>query len=137
MKRPVFDTNVLFAAQATNGVCAALYRATLRIGRPLISHAILAELEEKLESKLSLSLNEAARVRAAIESECEVVPVVPLQEPVCRDHDDDMVLGTALGGNADVIVTGDKDLLVLKSYNGIPILTPAEFFARLQTDPSL
>ena len=52
---------------------------------------------------------------------------VPLAAEVCRDPDDIKILGLAVASNADYIVTGDKDLLVLKSFQNIPILTPRSF----------
>jgi predicted nucleic acid-binding protein len=65
--------------------------------------------------------------------------VVNLSRPQCHDGscaggdpDDDWVLATAVAGEADVIVTGDKDLLVLKRYQGIPIVTPRGFLELLQ-----
>jgi uncharacterized protein len=48
---------------------------------------------------------------------------------VCRDPNDDMILECALLVKADAIVSGDKDLLVLGSYEGIRILTAAEYLA--------
>lgn len=53
-----------------------------------------------------------------------------------RDKDDIIILACAAGGNADYIVTGDDDLLVLKEYKGIRIVTPAEFIAILLQNPS-
>lgn len=44
------------------------------------------------------------------------------------------VLATAVAGHADVIVTGDKDLLVLRRYAGIPIVTPRRFLELLQQE---
>jgi len=46
---------------------------------------------------------------------------------ICRDPKDNMVLDTAYQGGAEFIVTGDKDLLVLKKYKGVTIVTPARF----------
>ena len=54
-----------------------------------------------------------------------------LSEPVCRDADDDWVLATAIAGKADVIVTGDEDLLVLKQHADIPIISPRLFLEGL------
>ncbi len=48
----------------------------------------------------------------------------------CRDPDDDKLLETALLGNADCLVTGDRDLLEMSSFHGIPIVTPADFSVR-------
>jgi predicted nucleic acid-binding protein len=45
----------------------------------------------------------------------------------CRDPKDDKFLELALNGRADVIVSGDADLLVLDTFRGIPIITPAAF----------
>jgi predicted nucleic acid-binding protein len=46
---------------------------------------------------------------------------------VCRNPTDDKFLELALNGKADVIVTGDSDLLVLDPFQGIPIISPATF----------
>jgi len=54
-----------------------------------------------------------------------------LAEPICRDPDDDHVLALAIAAHADVIVTGDQDLLVLKTFQGIPILTPVQALEHL------
>jgi len=56
----------------------------------------------------------------------------PLPTPICRDPDDDIVLACALTGRADAIVSGDADLLTVKAFMGIPILTVNQF---LQSAP--
>jgi len=56
----------------------------------------------------------------------KVVTPPKLESQVCRDPDDDNILAAALGGNCDCIITGDKDLLTLKSFAGITIVDPAE-----------
>ena len=53
----------------------------------------------------------------------------------CRDPQDDKVLEIAVAGKADVIVTGDDDLLALHPFEGIPIVGPAEFLAMLPSLP--
>ena len=55
----------------------------------------------------------------------------PLDGPVCRDPADDHVLALALAANADMIVSGDEDLLILESFAGIAIVTPADAVKRL------
>jgi len=128
--RLLLDTNVLFAAFLSHGVCAGLYEEALLHAELIVSEEILSELGEKLVFKGKLSKTEAAEVIGAVRSDSEVVGAVPLDQLVCRDPDDDMVLGSALAGRADVIVTGDKDLLVLKNFRKIPILTPRECLSR-------
>jgi uncharacterized protein len=61
----------------------------------------------------------------------EVTDPPPLAQPVCRDPDDDAVLALARAAQADVIVSGDDDLLSLASFDSIPILTPAQALARV------
>jgi predicted nucleic acid-binding protein len=52
---------------------------------------------------------------------------------VCRDPKDDKFLEVAVAGQADVIVSGDEDLLILDPYAGIPIVSPRGFLAMLDT----
>ena len=53
--------------------------------------------------------------------------VTPVEIPhVCRDPDDDEILAIAIAGNADAVVTGDSDLLAIRTYEGIRIVTVAE-----------
>ena len=49
----------------------------------------------------------------------------------CRDPDDDKLLETALMGEADCLVTGDRDLLAMSPFDGIPIMTPSDFLNSL------
>jgi uncharacterized protein len=59
----------------------------------------------------------------------EIVEVVQ-QVHACRDPKDDGFLEAAVNGRADVVITGDKDLLALDPFRGIAILTPAAYLAR-------
>ena len=122
----VFDTNVLFSAFTTHGVCAGLYEECLQRAQIVVSPDILGELEEKLCSKARLTSEEALEVIAAVRFDAEIVAPVSLPEPVCRDGDDDLILAAALAASADALVTGDQDLLVLKTYRGIAILNPRD-----------
>ena len=61
------------------------------------------------------------------EAEATVIKPSRLPKPVCRDADDDEVLATALAAKAEIILTGDKDLLVLKGFQGIKIFSPRQF----------
>ncbi|HTE82179.1 MAG TPA: putative toxin-antitoxin system toxin component, PIN family, partial [Reyranella sp.] len=49
---------------------------------------------------------------------------------ICRDPKDDKFLDVAVNGGADLIVTGDADLLVLHPFEGVEIVTPAAYLAR-------
>lgn len=129
--RIYFDTNILFSAFVSHGVCAGLYEECLQRATLVVSDHILAELEEKLITKAKVSRNDAREVISAVRADSELIKAKGLPHPVCRDPDDDLVLGGAHEAGADAIVTGDQDLLVLKQYRGIPILTPRECLALL------
>ena len=69
----------------------------------------------------------ADEIRTELETELEIVEPEALPKSICRDKDDDRVLATALTGRAAIIVSGDKDLLVLKRFRGIKIFSPRQF----------
>lgn len=127
----VFDTNVLFSAFVTHGVCAGLYEECVERAQIVVSAEILGELEEKLRSKGRFTRSEIRAVLHAVRSDAEVVKALPLPERVCRDADDDWILALALASKADAVVTGDQDLLVLKKFKGIAILNPRDCLATL------
>jgi putative PIN family toxin of toxin-antitoxin system len=134
--RIVFDTNVLFAAYIAHGTCATLYEQALAAAALVTSETILQEFEDKLIVKGKVDPDKAARTRSEIAANSNIVPIEPLAKPVCRDPDDDAILATAVAAHADLLVTGDKDLLVIGSYCGILIVTPAECLARLREPTS-
>jgi putative PIN family toxin of toxin-antitoxin system len=129
--RIVFDTNVLFSAFTTHGVCSGLYEECLDRAEMVVSPGILDELADTLIAKARLTPAEAREVVEAIRNDAMVVNPAPLPEPARRDADDDLILATALAADAGAIVTGDLDLLVLREFNGIPIRNPRECLALL------
>ncbi len=125
--RIVLDTNVLIAAFIARGVCHQLLKHCIRNHDLVTSQFILDEIREKLVEKFKYTSETADEVVRLLRSQMEVVSRAPLDTPVCRDADDDNVLATAVAGNSECLVTGDKDLLVLKQYHGIDLLSPGEF----------
>jgi uncharacterized protein len=125
--RVVFDTNVLISAFIANGLCCELLEHCGRQHTVVVSDFLLLEFRERLVAKFKYTAEEAEAAAGLIQSVAKVVAPLDLGSPVCRDHDDDAVIGTGVAGNAACIVTGDSDLLVLKAYRGITILRPSEF----------
>lgn len=95
------------------------------------SPALLAELADvigraKFDAILVKTNTSRERSLAEVRQLAEVIEPPPLPQPVCRDPDDDQVLALALAAKVDLIVSGDNDLLSMKSFEGMPIVTPAE-----------
>jgi putative PIN family toxin of toxin-antitoxin system len=130
--RVCLDTNVLVAAFATRGLCADVLRTVLAEHDLVIGEVILDELRRALATKLKLPETRIAAVEAVLSA----VPIVPKPDapssvPV-RDAADRWVLATAMAGAADVVVTGDRDLLVVVKSSPVPILDPRAFWELLR-----
>lgn len=123
----VLDTNVLIAAFIAKGICHTLVERCLRVHSVIASEFFLDELREKLTGKFKYSNEDANAVDALLRSRMRMVEPIPLESSVCRDPDDDIVLATALTGKAVCIITGDQDLLTLKKFSEIDILSPSAF----------
>jgi uncharacterized protein len=128
--RAVLDTNVLVSAALRSG--SPPHRALLKArveALLLASEETLAELREvlrrpKFDRTVELALRDAVFDEYA--RQCCLVPILHSIR-ACRDPKDDKFLDVAVNGWADLIVTGDRDLLVLHPFRGIDILTPAEY----------
>ena len=123
--RVLFDTNVLFAAFTVRGFCDELIEETVDLCAIVWSTPLHDELVGALRRKRLLT-PAAVEAISAFSDLCEMVTPPPLPKRICRDPDDDTVLATAVAGRADFIVTGDDDLLVLKTFGGIRILSPRQ-----------
>jgi len=127
--KAVFDTNVLLAAFITEGICSKiLVRGRKRQFHLILCPVILREFERVLIKKFSITRNEARSILQIV-SEAMHSVVSPSQsvQGICRDPDDDSILACALEAGADYLVTGNVDLLELKIFKGIRIVTPREF----------
>ncbi len=126
--RILLDTNVLIAAFIARGTCSEVLEHCARNHTLVSSKPLFQELDEKLAGKFGFTRKETREVAALLRGKTEMVEPVTLDQPVCRDPDDDVVLATALAGACDCIITGDKDLLVLERFRQIPILAPGNFW---------
>ena len=125
----VFDTNVLLSGVGWKGKpfqCLELARVGTVEG--VICQEIVDELTEKLQHKLSLSLEDINETLADLLSFMSLVTITRQLQVIVADPDDDQVLECAVVGHATHIVSGDKKhLLPLGTYQGIRIVSPAEF----------
>jgi uncharacterized protein len=137
--RAVLDTNVIVSAVLTQGSPPDQVIQVLRQGafELITSEILLAELERVLRrpyfrDRLGWTDLEISTFISGIEQEALVVSPTVQLNVVLIDIDDNRVLEAAIAGQADYIVSGDRDLLTLDSYKGIEIVTPATFISILR-----
>ena len=135
-ERLVVDTNVLISAalrpQGQPRRVLEAVRATN--GAFLFCDETFYELRSRLgRSKFGayVSRNTRAVFLAQLTMVAEWVSIAG-SKLGCRDPDDDKVLETALAGGAGCLVTGDRDLLEMHPFRGIPVLTAAAFLASME-----
>jgi putative PIN family toxin of toxin-antitoxin system len=127
--RVFLDTNVLVAAFATRGLCADVFRLVLAEHELLVSAALIEEVTRTLTKKIHVPDPVVREIVAFLRASASTVEGAPERPPiVVRDPDDLVILGGALSGGADVLVTGDKDLLVLGKVGALRILDPRGFW---------
>ncbi|MCD4755234.1 MAG: putative toxin-antitoxin system toxin component, PIN family [Deltaproteobacteria bacterium] len=123
----VLDANVVIAAFASRGLCESVMELCLHSHEIVLSEELLEEIVRNLRQKIKLPGNIVEDISKLLREQASMVSSVPLAAEVCRDPDDVKILGLAVAANADYIVTGDKDLLVLKKFQGVPSVTPRLF----------
>lgn len=129
-QRVVVDTNVLISRLlVADSVPADAVRLARKDGLLLVSDATIYELAEVLSRrKLNryVPLRDRQRFLRELSRIAEFVPIIQVVRE-CRDRKDDKFLEVALNGRADVVITGDADLLKMDPWRGISILTPARY----------
>lgn len=132
--RIVLDTNVLVSGTGWKGGAPARIVDAWSAQRfeIVVSSEIFEEYSRVLtELSERHSGIDAEPVLALIASKAIWVTPVPLGSRICTDPDDDMFIAAAIGGKARYIVSGDRALLAVRSFQGVDILTPARFLAVL------
>lgn len=136
--RFVLDTNTLVSAFLWRGTTAKLLQILHTQQHDILSSEILlSELIEVLKRpKFNTQIGKINQTPDQLINQwldvIELIETISLVTPVSRDIDDDEVLACAMSAKADYIVSGDKDLLVLKAFRGIPIVTAAQALEVLQ-----
>jgi uncharacterized protein len=138
-ERVIADTNVLVSRFILpESISAKAIRLVELDSTLLFSDATMMELADVMaRSRFNRYLSRENRERFVLEL-CSIVEFVPIIQTVreCRDPDDDRILEVALNGRADIIITGDEDLLALSPWPGIAILTPAQYLSQ-QSDQEI
>jgi putative PIN family toxin of toxin-antitoxin system len=126
------DTNVLVSAAATRGLCSDVLREVFASHELFISDQVLAELRRVLGLKFGVSQDLIDDFIWLLEQDS--IPAQPAQLPriELKDRDDLAIVGAAITGGVEVLVTGDKELLDLKRIANLEILSPRQFWERLK-----
>ncbi len=140
--RIVFDTNVLVSAILWSGAPQKVVAAAIaREDTILASEALFHELKNvlfrpKFAPKFARSGTTPQAAFDELLGTAELVEPAEVPPGIVRDEKDRFILACAVGGRADTIVSGDKDLVVLSVYEGIPVMTADQFLQHLSTTSS-
>lgn len=131
--RVVVDNNALISRLLLpESVSGRAVRKAVDKAQLLVSASTLHELAEVLSREKFdryLSIQDRQQFLRLLTRVAEIIPIIhPIR--ACRDPKDDMFLEVAVNGEAHLIVTGDRDLLVLSPFRTLPILTPACYLER-------
>ena len=132
--RVFLDTNVLVSAFATRGVCADVLRVVLAEHSLVTGEVVLQELRRVLSRRIGLPPGTISEIDEFLrEQEVIAKPRARADVPE-RDPDDQWVVASAIEGRADVLVTGDRDLLDIAGAAPIKIVDPRGFWDLLRKD---
>ena len=124
------DTNFLASALTTRGLCAELFEVVLQSHQLLTSDLVVRELQRVLPGKSGQSKEvtegfiNLLHTHALLVTNEHPFPSLP-------DPDDEPIVASALAGNANVFVTGDKALLQLHNVEHLPVVSPGNFWEML------
>jgi putative PIN family toxin of toxin-antitoxin system len=126
--RVFLDTSVLVAAFATRGLCADVLRTVLAEHELIVGETVLTELGRVLKEKIGTPEAQARDVVGFVRQHAVVAAETFVPPVDVRDANDLPILSGAIQGGAEVLVTGDNDLLVLGRVESLPILDPRGFW---------
>jgi putative PIN family toxin of toxin-antitoxin system len=129
--RVCLDSNVLVSGFATRGLAADVLRLTLTEHELLVPAVVLSEVLRALERKIRLPQDILDAVEESLRKQT-VVPKPLSNEGInLRDSADAWVVASAAAANADLLVTGDAEVLALGNYGDMPIVSTRSFWERL------
>lgn len=134
--RVFLDTNVLVSAFTTRGLCHDLFRLVLAEHEFLCGKVVLDELRDVLLQRFRTpagTVNNIIRLLSSYPITTRPATIMPNIN--LRDPDDAWVLASAFASKAEVLVTGDQDLLVLSTLSGLRITDPRGFWTLVKEAP--
>ena len=129
--RVVLDTNVIIAAFIGKGLCSSVFQICLVKCDIVLSEYILREVKKNLLFKFNLPNEMVEEIIRFLRASSKVVNPALVDDYICEDRSDIPVVGTAVSGNDDFLITGDKELLKLGRYGPITIISPRDFWDKV------
>jgi putative PIN family toxin of toxin-antitoxin system len=130
--RVFLDTNVIVAAVSTRGLCADVLRETLARHDLVGSEDLFIEIQRVLQDKLGVPAGIVNEVIALLRENAHVSePGWAIDLPI-KDRADQGLVSAAIEARADLFVTGDRELLDLKSLEKTEIVSPRAFWERMR-----
>ncbi len=134
--RLTIDTNVWLSGIVFGGKPQLLIKLFVEeVILVVISEELLSELRRIVTQKFPLFLPKLALLEESLRHDAELVKLGSQTVTVSRDPDDNKVIETALIGNCQYIISGDKDLLDIGLYKNIEIVKPAAFLQYIKKSP--
>ena len=132
--RVFLDTNVLISAFATRGLCADVLHTVLAEHQLVLGETVLSELARVQRAKFGSPDALVAETLAFLRREAAVTSETTDPGLSLRDPTDILIVGEALAAGAQVLVTGDRDLLDVAPQAPLPILSPRSFWDHLRSE---
>jgi putative PIN family toxin of toxin-antitoxin system len=127
------DTNVLASAAATRGLCSDVLRQVFVSHQLFTSEQVLNELNRALKLKFGAPQELIEDFIWLLRQEAYLAEPVQLPGVKLQDKDDLSILGAAITAGAEILATGDKELLDLGHVESMEILSPRQFWEKLKT----
>ncbi|MDD3543912.1 MAG: putative toxin-antitoxin system toxin component, PIN family [Kiritimatiellae bacterium] len=126
--RVSLDTNVIASATAARGLCADLFRTVIEFHQLVVSDHLLEEIKRILGDKFHAPLELVEDLVCLLKQDAVRASVLPLADLRLRDPADIAIVSSAINGNADLLVTGDKEIVGLAQVGRLRIVTPRQFW---------
>jgi putative PIN family toxin of toxin-antitoxin system len=131
--RVFLDTNVLVSAVATRGLCADVFREVLTSHELIVSDALLQEVKKVLHQKFKVPSSLISEFLNLLKQDTILIKPSWSPEVTIKDKSDLIIIASALSGRADLLVTGDKELLNLGNVETLVIVSPRVFWEKVKS----
>ena len=130
----VLDSNVIIAAFAARGLCNALFESCIANHDIILCEEILTEIAKNLKRKIRLPDDINHQIILLLRSQATLVKPQKVNVDACKDKKDLMVIGSAMAGGCDYIITVDNGLLSVGKVENVRIVNPRAFWKVLKEE---